>query len=92
VCETEEGKSNMKMLAKLAVGAAMIGGLAMGTTAPADAGVVVRVGTGYHHGCYHCGYHHYYRPVVRVGVGPGYWWHGRRWYHRRYWHGGWRYY
>jgi hypothetical protein len=73
----------------------MMGGLAMATTAPADAGVSVGIHLGgYHHGCYHCGhpyYHHVYHPVV-VGVGPGYWWHGRRWYHRRYWHGGWRYY
>jgi hypothetical protein len=85
----------MKMLTKLAVGAAMMGGLAMATTAPAEAGVSVGIHLGgYHHGCYHCGYHpayhHYYHPVV-VGVGP-YYWHGRHWYHRRFYHGYWRYY
>ncbi len=90
----------MKTLAKLAMGAAMLGGLAL-TSVPADAGVVVGVGIGGHpharNWCWRhpgaCG-----GPVVvagpRIGVfygGRG-WWDGHRYWGHRYWyHHGWRY-
>jgi hypothetical protein len=85
----------MKLLANLAIGAAMLGGLAVtsvSVSTPADAAVYVRVGPGWHHGGW-CRWHRcgYYRPGV-VYVAPGYWWHGRRWYHRSWYHGYWRYY
>jgi hypothetical protein len=82
----------MKQLAKLAVGAAMIGGLAMAASAPADAGVTVRIGVPVHHGyCYYhrCGYHPYYRRAVVVAP---YYWHGRHWHHRRWHNGVWVYF
>ncbi len=89
----------MKNLAKLALGAAMLGGLAL-TPVPAGAAAVhVGIGIGApghrhwcrHHPCHSAGY-----VVVgpRVGVfytGRG-WWDGHRyWGHRYRWHGGWRY-
>jgi hypothetical protein len=91
----------MKKLAKLAMGAAMLGGLAL-TAAPADAGVVVGVGFGGHH---HHSRHWCYRhpgacggPVVVVGPRIGIYYHGRGWWdghrywgHRYRWHGHWRY-
>jgi hypothetical protein len=87
----------MKLFAKLAVGAAMIGSLAMATTAPADAGVTVHVGVGGHHyyghhyyGGYH-GYRGYHRSGVVLAVGP-YFWHGRHYHHRRMSRGVWVYY
>jgi len=87
----------MKTFAKLAMGAAMLGGLALTAAGPADAGVVVGIGLGggHHHGCRHhrCG-----GPVVvvgpRIGVfyaGRGYWDGHRYWGHRERWHGHWRY-
>lgn len=80
----------MKLLAKLAVGAALIGGLAVtSVAAPADAGVVVRIGPTWHHHGNWCRWH---RCGVVYRPGPGYWWHGHRWYHRRFYHGYWRYY
>lgn len=88
----------MKTLAKLAMGAAMLTGVAM-SAAPADAAVVVRVGPGYHHSW--CWRHPAacHRDVVVVGgprIGVFYggrgWWDGHRyWAHRERWHGGWRY-
>jgi hypothetical protein len=86
----------MKKIAKLAMGAALLGGLALGA-APADAGVAVGINLGGGHGCWH----RHYRcggPVIvagpRIGVfygGRG-WWDGHRyWHHRERWHGGWRY-
>lgn len=91
----------MKRLAKLAVGAALLGGLAL-ASAPADARVVVGVGIGpgYHHARGWCWHHPgaCHRGVVvagpRIGVfysGRG-WWDGHRyWRHRYRWHAGWRY-
>lgn len=84
----------MKLFAKLAVGAAMIGGLAMTTTAPADAGVTVHIGVPVHHYYghhYYHGYRGYHRSGVIVGVGP-YFWHGRHYHHRRMSRGVWVYY
>jgi hypothetical protein len=87
----------MKLLAKLAVGAAMVGGLAMTATVPAEAGVHVRIGIpvhgGYHHyyGHHYYGHHYYGRPGVVLGVGP-YFWHGRHYHHRRWSRGVWVYY
>ena len=68
----------MKNFVKLAVGAAMLGGLAVAAAAPADAGVSVGVGIGvpgpaygHPHGAW-C-YHHPHRCGYRAGyVGPGY--------------------
>jgi hypothetical protein len=96
----------MKNLVKLALGAALIGGIAVADIAPATAGVAVgvSVGGGGGHGrwCWRhphqCGYG---RPAgyvavggPRIGVfygGHG-WWDGHRyWGHRYAYHGGWRY-
>jgi hypothetical protein len=92
----------MKNLAKLALGAAMLSGLAL-TAMPASAAVVVGVGIGgpgharhwcwRHPGaCHNAGYVAVAGP--RIGVfyhGRG-WWDGHRyWGHRERWHGGWRY-
>jgi hypothetical protein len=87
----------MKTIAKLAMGAAMLGGLALTAAAPADAGVAVGINIGGgHHGCWH--HRHCGGPVVvvgpRVGVfyaGRGYWDGHRYWGHRDRWHGHWRY-
>jgi len=97
----------MKNLAKLALGAALLGGLAL-TSAPASAAVHVGVaigapgpvvvGPGHRRWCWrHPGACHGAGYVVvgpRVGVfyhGRG-WWDGHRyWGHRYRWHGGWRY-
>ncbi len=92
----------MKNLVKLALGAALLGSLAVAdvATAPASAGVAVGVSVGGGHGrwCWRhphaCG-----RPGVVVGgprIGVFYggrgWWDGHRyWAHRERWHGGWRY-
>lgn len=93
----------MKLIGKLAMGAALAGGLAISAAAPADAGMSIGIGVG------GPGYHHdwcYYHPY-RCG-GPGYgggfvvgrfyegrgWWDGRGWYAHRDWdgyHHGWRY-
>ena len=93
----------MNMLGKLAVAAAMAGGLAAVSAAPAEAGVSVGIGIGvpgpgyghHRHWCYYhpgaCGYR---APVYADGfflTGRGYW-HANHWWGHRYWyHGGWRY-
>jgi hypothetical protein len=93
----------MKTIGKLLVGAALAGGLAMATAAPADAGIRIGIGIGgpgYYGG--HPGRWCYYHPGACGGyAGPyvegGYWaghgyYHGGRWYgHREGWRGGWRY-
>ncbi len=64
----------MKKLVKLAVGAAMLGGLAVTAAAPADAGVAVGIGIGapaYPNGAW-C-YHHPHRCGYRAGyAAPAY--------------------
>lgn len=95
----------MKALAKLALAAAMAGGLAVSTAAPAAAGVNVGIGIGvpvvhspsHRHWCRrHPGACH--RGVVVVGPRIGVFYHGRGWWdghrywaHRVRWHGHWRY-
>lgn len=86
----------MKTLGKLAIGALLMAGTAIGTTAaltaPADAAVVVGVGVpgpyyypGYCGYYYYCGYPGYYGyPYVGVGWGWGHPW-GWGWG----WRGGW---
>ena len=59
----------MKNIMKLAVGAAMLGGLAVTAAAPADAGVAVGIGIGapaYHPHRAWC-YHHPHRCGYRAG-------------------------
>jgi hypothetical protein len=91
---TNRGTEVMKNLARLALGAAMLSGLALTAAAPANAGVAVVIGGG-GHGCRHhrCG-----GPAVVVGprlgvfyAGRGYWDGHRYWGHRERWHGHWRY-
>jgi hypothetical protein len=92
----------MRLLTRVTLAAAMLGGVAL-TAMPADAGVVVGVGVGgpahtrhwcwRHPGaCRHPGYIAVAAP--RIGVfytGRG-WWDGHRyWAHRERWHGHWRY-
>lgn len=92
----------MKHLGKWALGAAMLAGTALATTAPADAGVVVGVGIGVPapyavappcaYTPARCGYYSYSYPVFVGGrwwYGPHYYryWGGRPWV---WWHGGWR--
>jgi hypothetical protein len=95
----------MKNLAKLALGAAMLSGLAL-ASAPASAGVHVGVaigapvvvGPGHRNWCWHHPRACHRGAVVvagpRIGVyygGRG-WWDGHRyWRHRYRWHAGWRY-
>lgn len=90
----------MKNLMKLAVGAAMLGGLAFTAAAPATAGVSVGVGIGVPgpgyanpHGAW-C-YNHPHRCGYRAGYGRAYggpvpaigvYYHGRGWWDgHRYW-------
>jgi hypothetical protein len=71
-------KKDMKNIVKLAIGAAMLGGLSVAAVAPANAGVSVGVGIGvpgpgyaHPHGAW-C-YHHPHRCGYRAGYyGPGY--------------------
>jgi hypothetical protein len=92
-----ERNRNMKKLMKLAVGAAMLGGLAVTAAAPADAGVAVGIGIGapvYHPHRAWC-YHHPHRCGYRAGYAPGYYgpapaigvyYNGRGWWDgHRYW-------
>jgi hypothetical protein len=97
----------MKTLAKLAMGAALAGGLAVAAAAPAEAGVHIGIGIGipgpgpfypdrgwcyYHPGA--CGYYGgYYHPYYDgyFVAGRGYWWHGGWYGHRGWGHGGWHY-
>ncbi|MEI9930452.1 MAG: hypothetical protein WDM89_07835 [Rhizomicrobium sp.] len=90
----------MKVIAKLAMGAAMLAGLAL-TAAPADAGVAVGINIGGHPHARSWCWHHpraCHGPAVVVGprLGVYYhgrgWWDGRRYWGHRYWyHRGWRY-
>ncbi|HWA04051.1 MAG TPA: hypothetical protein VG819_11060 [Rhizomicrobium sp.] len=93
----------MKILTKLAIGAAMLGSLAFAAP-PASAGVHVGVSVGgpvaypHHAWCRHhpraCFRRGGVVVVPRIGVfyaGRG-WWDGHRyWRHRERWHGHWRY-
>ena len=87
----------MKTFAKLALGAAMLTGVAMTASTPADAAIVVRVGPGYHHGwCWRhpaaCRGGVVVGPRIGVFYGSRGWWDGHRyWGHRYRWHDGWRY-
>ena len=94
----------MKNLAKLALGAAMLSGLAL-TSVPASAAAVhvgigigapVVVAPGHRHWCRHHPCHRAGYVVAGPSVGVFYtghgWWDGHRyWGHRYRWHGGWRY-
>jgi hypothetical protein len=92
----------MNMLGKIAVVAAMAGGL-VAAAAPAEAGVSVGIGIGVpgpgygyrgHYCYYHPGACGYGRPYYRDGffvAGRGYWHANRWWGHRGWYHGGWRY-
>jgi hypothetical protein len=91
------GNEIMKTLAKLAMGAVMATGVAIGAAAPADAAVFVRVGLGPN---YHRDQFCYYHPRAcdsdryEDGYylrGHGYW-HHHMWYgHRRWDRDDWRY-
>jgi hypothetical protein len=96
-------QETMKHLGKLAIGAAMLAGTALATTAPANAGVSVHVGIGVPvpapyvavppcaYGPGACGYYNYGEPVFIGGrwvYGPHYY----RWWGGHswvWWHGGW---
>ncbi|HEY3777823.1 MAG TPA: hypothetical protein VGL35_07170 [Rhizomicrobium sp.] len=93
----------MKHLGKLAIGAAMLAGTAIATTAPATAGVSVHVGIGVPvpapyvaappcaYGPASCGYYSYSEPVFVGGA----WVYGPHYYRYSggrpwvWWHGGW---
>jgi hypothetical protein len=91
----------MKTIGKLALGAALAGGLALAAAAPADAGVHVGIGIGIPVGGGYGGgnwcYYHPNRcggpaPAVGVYVGGRGYWSGRGWYGHRAWgRGGWHY-
>jgi hypothetical protein len=94
------GEFLMKNLAKLAIGAVLLGGLAVTAAAPAEAGVSVGIGIGvpgpgygpgpgwrHRHWCY-------WHPGACAGYPTAYadgyylagygWWHGGRWWGHRW--------